>query len=371
MSPIAGRPPAPLDLAAGHHPGGTLCLLPRRRRCCARAGSGCWPSPTRSAPRSSPHVPTAAEAGIPADGGGGRTRPVRLRGMPAPLRDELAAQVAAVLADPAAAARLRAAGMEPRAATTPEAFVADTRAIASTGRRWRGPSAPGRRADGERRMTEDGFLAGLFPAHRVCRAGCADSRGAAGAACPDPAAIPFEGLDPFLGRPVAIDAPRSRRSRRTAGAAAIATSRTHFSSACWRQSASASPPARRPRGLDDAGGAPHRGTHRLTLVELPEGPCLCRCWFRRTDADGAARLEPGLAQAMLHGTFRVMREEANFAAELRLPAAWEPLYRFRLEPHLHGGFRHGDSASPPRIRAPALSGTWWRCGLSARNVAAC
>jgi tripartite-type tricarboxylate transporter receptor subunit TctC len=119
-----GTPAALLDLAAGHLQAVLLPLAPatpllREGRIRLLAVS----NPVRSA--LFPDVPTVAEAGIPAMEVEGAHGLFGWRGMPAPLRDELAAQVAAVLADPAAAARLRTAGMEPRAATTPEAFVAE------------------------------------------------------------------------------------------------------------------------------------------------------------------------------------------------------------------------------------------------------
>ena len=55
------------------------------------------------------------------------------RGMPDAVRLELAAQAQQALADPGVAERLRAAGMEPREASTPAAFAAE---LAAYRGRW-------------------------------------------------------------------------------------------------------------------------------------------------------------------------------------------------------------------------------------------
>jgi tripartite-type tricarboxylate transporter receptor subunit TctC len=55
------------------------------------------------------------------------------RGMPEAVRAELAEQAQRTLADPGVAQRLRAAGMEPRGASTPGAFTAELAAVRA---RW-------------------------------------------------------------------------------------------------------------------------------------------------------------------------------------------------------------------------------------------
>ena len=72
-----------------------------------------------------PEVPTAVEAGFPALQNEGISGLFGWRGMPDALRAELAEQTRSSLAEPAAAERLRAAGMEPRDAASPDAFAAE------------------------------------------------------------------------------------------------------------------------------------------------------------------------------------------------------------------------------------------------------
>jgi tripartite-type tricarboxylate transporter receptor subunit TctC len=76
-----------------------------------------------------PEVPTVAEAGVPVLEMEGILGLYGWRGIPAAVRDELAAQAHQTLADPGVAERLRAAGMEPREESTPAAFKAELVAV--------------------------------------------------------------------------------------------------------------------------------------------------------------------------------------------------------------------------------------------------
>lgn len=134
MAYVAYRssPSALLDLAAGRihaalTPLGVALPLLREGRLRLLAVT----NPTRSPVV--PEAPTAAEAGFPALRMEGAHGLYGWRGMPEAARAELAAQAAETLAEPAAAERLRAAGMEPRAATTPAGFAAE---LAATRAHW-------------------------------------------------------------------------------------------------------------------------------------------------------------------------------------------------------------------------------------------
>ena len=72
-----------------------------------------------------PDVPTAAEAGFPSLEIEGILGLFGWRGMPETARAELAEQARAALTEPAAAERLRAAGMAARDASSPAAFTAE------------------------------------------------------------------------------------------------------------------------------------------------------------------------------------------------------------------------------------------------------
>ncbi len=200
-------------------------------------------------------------------------------------------------------------------------------------------------------MTEDGFLASYF--RRIGYAGPVAPTAAVLRALHalHPAAIPFEGLDPFLGRPVAIDASTIEEKllhRRRGGYC-------HEQNALFQRVLAAvgfRVAALGARVVWMTPGRPAPLTHRLTLVELPEGPCLADVGFGGQTPTAPLVLEPELAQETPHGTFRVLREEASFAVELRLPGGWEPLYRFRLEPQSQADFEMANwfTATHPRTR---------------------
>ncbi|MEO3475947.1 tripartite tricarboxylate transporter substrate binding protein [Roseomonas sp. CAU 1739] len=80
-----------------------------------------------------PEVPTAAEAGTPALEMEGVLGLYGWRGIPEATRAELSVQAQETLAEPGVAERLRAAGMEPRGASTPAAFTAE---LSASRARW-------------------------------------------------------------------------------------------------------------------------------------------------------------------------------------------------------------------------------------------
>jgi tripartite-type tricarboxylate transporter receptor subunit TctC len=72
-----------------------------------------------------PEVPTAVEAGAPALAAETSIGLYGWRGMPEPARAEFAAQARAVMAERGIVERVRAAGLEPRDAGSPQAFAAE------------------------------------------------------------------------------------------------------------------------------------------------------------------------------------------------------------------------------------------------------
>jgi N-hydroxyarylamine O-acetyltransferase len=93
-------------------------------------------------------------------------------------------------------------------------------------------------------------------------------------------------------------------------------------------------------------------THRLTLVDLPEGRFLADVGFGGQTPTAPLRLDPGLEQATPHGTYRVARDGEGFAVEMRLTDRWEPMYRFTLAPQAPADFEVANwfTATHPRTR---------------------
>jgi tripartite-type tricarboxylate transporter receptor subunit TctC len=121
--PYRGSVPAMLDIIAGHIPFMIVDLQPALQQ--IREGKvrvlGVT-TPKRVA--AAPDIPTLAEAGLPGFelvAWQGLVAPAEL---PRPIVDQLAAQIAKLVADPATRDRLTALSLEPLAGSTPDSFAA-------------------------------------------------------------------------------------------------------------------------------------------------------------------------------------------------------------------------------------------------------
>ena len=148
-----------------------------------------------------------------------------------------------------------------------------------------------------------------------------------------PNAIPFENLDPLLGRPVKLDA----------GSLADKLVHRRRGGYCFEQNGlfkhaldalgfPVTPLAARVRlGLpEDAPQTPL--SHMLMKVELAEGPFLCDVGFGGQSPTAPLRLEPKLQQTTPHGTYRLQTWGTGYELEMRAPEGWTALYRFTEEP---------------------------------------
>ena len=145
-----------------------------------------------------------------------------------------------------------------------------------------------------------------------------------------PAAIAFESIDPFLGRGVMIDPDAVRAKLLGARRGGYC----HEQNGLFEQALGAIgfdfvPLGARVVWARPDGKAPL--THRLTLVHVPDGPYIADVGFGGPTPTAPLRLEPDTVQETPHGTYRIMRDGVDLVLELRLPARWAPLYRFRLE----------------------------------------
>jgi arylamine N-acetyltransferase len=148
-----------------------------------------------------------------------------------------------------------------------------------------------------------------------------------------PAAIPFENLDPLLGRPVSLDLGALQ-------AKLIGQRRGGY---CFEQNAlfraaleaigfQVTPliarvvwmaPPERPLGGRN---------HMLLRVDLPEGPYIADVGFGGQLASAPLKLAEGVEQSTAEAVFRLAPVGAAFVLETQLPTGWTALYRFTLEP---------------------------------------
>lgn len=150
-----------------------------------------------------------------------------------------------------------------------------------------------------------------------------------------PAMIPFEGLDPLLGRAVAIELPavqaklvRGRRGgycfeQNTLFAAVLEALGVRVTALGARVRWMAPPD--RPEGPR---------THMVLLLDLPEGPHLADVGFGGFLLGEPVRLQPETAQKGWAGTVRLIQDGQVWTMQAHLRDAWHDLYCFTLEPSL-------------------------------------
>ena len=151
-------------------------------------------------------------------------------------------------------------------------------------------------------------------------------------------AIAFENLDPFLGHPADLDpaalVAKLVRARR-GGYCQEHNSLFHDVLSALGFSVLA-------LGVrvlwTRAEGQPAPLTHRLTLVELPEGRFIADVGFGGPCPTAPLRLEPGLEQATPHGVYRFSRDGKVFELQLRVDDRWQAMYRFDLAAQTRADF---------------------------------
>lgn len=154
-----------------------------------------------------------------------------------------------------------------------------------------------------------------------------------------PARIAFEGLDPFLGRPVEID-PAAVRAKLVHGRRG---GYCHEHNGLFHDVLAAlgfSVTALGARVVWMTPGRQAPVTHRLTLVDLAgEGRFIADVGFGGQSPTAPLRLEPGLEQETPHGAYRLARDGEVYETRMRLGAdRWEPMYRFTLAPQSQADF---------------------------------
>ncbi len=152
------------------------------------------------------------------------------------------------------------------------------------------------------------------------------------------AAIPFENLDPFLGRAPLL-APAALQAK------LVGQRRGGY---CYEQNAllrlvliefgfGVTSLAARVVWMAAPGAAWRARSHMLLTVTLPDAPddvFLVDVGFGGHLLGAPLRFVPGLVQHTPGGTERIVQDGEVFTLEAQLPAGWTPVYRFTTEPHL-------------------------------------
>jgi N-hydroxyarylamine O-acetyltransferase len=148
-----------------------------------------------------------------------------------------------------------------------------------------------------------------------------------------PAAVPFDNLDPLLGRPVPLDL----------GALQAKLVGARRGGYCFEQNAlfraaltalgfAVTPLIARVVWMAPPEAPLGPRNHMLLKVDLPEGPYLADVGFGGHLFSAPLKLAPGLEQATAESVLRLAPAGEALVLETRLPAGWVSLYRFTLEP---------------------------------------
>ena len=145
-------------------------------------------------------------------------------------------------------------------------------------------------------------------------------------------ALPFENLDPFLRRPVRLDAESLQQKIVQGGRGGYCyeqnlllmhalnalgfETRGLAARVLWNAAVVSSTPPR---------------THMLLLVQVDGKPHIADAGFGVMTLTGPLRLEAGIEQATPHEPYRLERAGEEFLLEARMRGEWKPLYRFGLQ----------------------------------------
>lgn len=143
--------------------------------------------------------------------------------------------------------------------------------------------------------------------------------------------IPFENLDPLLGRAPLLDLESLQRKLVAGGRGGYCFEQNlllrqallaigfrvtaHAARVLWGQP-------------EDHVGA---RSHMLLRVDLDDGPRIVDVGFGGQTLTGVLRLEPGIEQPTPHEPFRLLPVDRDFTLQTRVGEEWRSLYRFDLQ----------------------------------------
>ena len=168
-------------------------------------------------------------------------------------------------------------------------------------------------------------------------------------------AIPFEGINPLLRRPVDLDLPSLQRklidSRRGGYCyehnavlrAALETVGFKVTGLAGRVRWNASP---------DSPLGPR--THMLLKVDLPEGAYLADAGFGACILDAPRRIAPDVEQTTAMGTYRIVETDGRLWLAAKRAGGWRDMYVFDLVPQLQSDYELGNwyTSTNPAVPFP-------------------
>jgi N-hydroxyarylamine O-acetyltransferase len=169
-------------------------------------------------------------------------------------------------------------------------------------------------------------------------------------------AIPFEGLDPLLGRPVNLDLTSVQDklvdSRR---GGYCFEQNTLFKAALETIGFKVSGLAARVSWMSPPGSPPGPRTHMLLKIDLPDGSFLADVGFGACVLDSPLQFKSDVEQRTGMGTYRLSETSGLFSLSANQPAGWRAMYVFDLEPQIPSDYELGNWFTSTSPRAPFVS----------------
>ncbi|QUD89220.1 arylamine N-acetyltransferase family protein [Phenylobacterium montanum] len=158
-----------------------------------------------------------------------------------------------------------------------------------------------------------------------------------------PAAIPFENLDPLLERPVRLDLDSLQeklvRGRRGGYCFEI---NGLFRAVLEQLGFELSPLIARVRWMAPPERPEGPRSHTLMRVELPEGPFLADVGFGGYLVAEPLRYELNVEQETPGGRHRIIADGPLHTLQVLLSSGWQDVYRFTLEPAVQADYEAGN-----------------------------
>jgi N-hydroxyarylamine O-acetyltransferase len=163
-------------------------------------------------------------------------------------------------------------------------------------------------------------------------------------------AIPFEGIDPLLHRPVKLDL-ASVQAKLVDGSRGgyCFEHNLLFRSALDAIGFQVTGLAGRPRWIAPPGSPLGPKTHMLLKVDLADGAYLVDVGFGACLLDAPLQLKPDTEQTTALGTYRLIQTEDLFLLSAKRQTGWRDMYVFDLQPQIQADYDLGNwftSTSP-------------------------
>jgi N-hydroxyarylamine O-acetyltransferase len=166
-------------------------------------------------------------------------------------------------------------------------------------------------------------------------------------------AIPFEGLDPLLGRPVNLDlASLQEKLVDLRRGGYCFEQNALFKAALEAIGFEVTGLGGRVRWMSPPDSPLGPKTHMMLRVELPEGPYLADVGFGVCVLDSPLQLKTDLEQRTAMGTYRLSEADGLLSLSAKQPAGWRTMYVFDLEPQIQSDYELGNYYTSTSPRAP-------------------